>query len=392
MAITINQTPATASLAQSPIVFSLGETGGVLFSSSFQYNADLYYWTGSVNDSGSYQYQMVKYPNQTGTGIFDFSRILNSTLPAPRAANPSNVKFFTADFYSSYISSSNGVANIVTGSRVRSNVYKILDGYALFDENITGSIISKTPYWPMMTDGPATQSFFDDNRGTIGVFAGGAGSTLLPTKIVYSDGATTAELTVTSSINAATSASIGQLPMFPSEAGFPITPVGDSYSLQAFFFSTPISAKLNFVNKCKQKYPNVRIKWKNRFGQYDYFNFDMVSRTGFKTTARTYQPQIGSFQSTTLTYQDYETSNQKYIVDSEQTLQVNTDWVSEDYNDIFKQLLVSEEVYWVQDETNGVLTPITINTESITFKTGVVDKTIQYSFEFLYGKAYKLIL
>jgi hypothetical protein len=118
----------------------------------------------------------------------------------------------------------------------------------------------------------------------------------------------------------------------------------------------------------------------------------MVSKTSFSTEARTYQPQIGSFQAPTLSYQDYETSNQKYIVDSEQGLLVNTDWVSEDYNEIFKQLLVSDEVYWVQDESTGSVTPITINTESITFKTGVVDKVIQYTFEFLYGKAYKLIL
>ena len=334
---------------------------------------------------------MVKYPNASAVGIFDFSRILNSALPAPRAANPSNVKFFTADFYTSFVSSSTGVANIVTGSKVKANVYKILDGYALFDENITGSIQNKTPFWPMMTDGPVTQSFFETNEGVLGVFVGGAGSTILPTKIVYSDGVSVAEIAVTSSINAVTSASIQQLPMFPSEAGFPLTGSRD-YALQAYSSTTPISQKLNFTYKCPQKYPNVRIKWKNRYGQFDYFNFDMVSRTSFKTEQRTYQPQIGSFQAPTLSYQDYETSNQKYIVDSEQGLQVNTDWISEDYNDIFKQLLVSEEVYWVQDESTGSVTPITISTESITFKTGVVDKTIQYGFEFLYGKAYKLIM
>ena len=63
MALTITQNPATASLAQSPIVFTVSESTGVIYSSSFQYNADLYYWTGSKSDSGSYQYQMVKYPN-----------------------------------------------------------------------------------------------------------------------------------------------------------------------------------------------------------------------------------------------------------------------------------------------------------------------------------------
>jgi hypothetical protein len=55
-------------------------------------------------------------------------------------------------------------------------------------------------------------------------------------------------------------------------------------------------------------------------------------------------------------------------------------------------MLVSEEIYWIKDESSTVLTPITIATDSIVFKTGVVDKVIQYSFEFNFGQGYKLIL
>jgi hypothetical protein len=76
MSISIVQTPATCSLAQSPIVFSVNETNGaVLTSSSFSYIADLYYWTGSVYQSGSYDFQLVKYPNTAGNGIFELSNI-----------------------------------------------------------------------------------------------------------------------------------------------------------------------------------------------------------------------------------------------------------------------------------------------------------------------------
>ena len=97
-------------------------------------------------------------------------------------------------------------------------------------------------------------------------------------------------------------------------------------------------------------------------------------------------------QSQTLSYQKYETSNQKYVVDSKQSLTVNTDWIPEEYNDLFKQLLVSEEVYWMRSEADGGLLPITINTQNVLFKTGVVDKVIQYQFDFLFGQGYKLIL
>ena len=64
MAIEILQLPASCSLAQSPIVCAVSESNsGVIASSSFQYIAELYYWTGSVNDSGSLSdFTLAKYP------------------------------------------------------------------------------------------------------------------------------------------------------------------------------------------------------------------------------------------------------------------------------------------------------------------------------------------
>jgi hypothetical protein len=118
----------------------------------------------------------------------------------------------------------------------------------------------------------------------------------------------------------------------------------------------------------------------------------MVNRQSFNTERRVYQPQLGSWQGSTLQYQNYDSSVLNYISDSKQSISVQSDWVSEDYNDIFKQLLVSDEIYWVYDEANGDLRPITISTQSITFKTGVVDKVIQYAFDFNFGQAYKLII
>jgi len=79
-------------------------------------------------------------------------------------------------------------------------------------------------------------------------------------------------------------------------------------------------------------------------------------------------------------------------VDSKQSISVNSYWLSEDYNDILKELLVSDEIYWVYDEANNYVRPLTIATQNIVFKTGVVDHLIQYQFDFNFGQAYKLIL
>jgi hypothetical protein len=123
----------------------------------------------------------------------------------------------------------------------------------------------------------------------------------------------------------------------------------------------------------------------------------MVSREGFQVQTKKYQPQLGTWTGTTLGYNGYDSSVLNYVSDSTQTLSVNTDWINQDYNDILKQLLVSDEIYWVYDEgtdyqNDSLLRPITIKTETIQFKTGAVDKVIQYAFDFDYGQQYKLII
>jgi hypothetical protein len=387
MSISFTQTPATASLAQSPIIFSVAESTPVYTSSSFQYVGELYYWTGSVSNSGSVpDYTIVKYPNTANVGIFDLNRIINSTLTDLAIANSSNVKYFAVDFYYQWLSGS----TYVTGSHVKSNVYKALDGYGIFQEPIGQQLFTSSVYWPLMTDGPVSQSCFDVNRGTSGVYVGNVGATS-PTKVVYTSNLGSADYAVSG--NASSSAQIATYPIGPSQSGFPLSTIGlEWFGVQAYNGSSPLGTSIRYDLTCQQKYPNVRIKWKNRYGQFDYLNFNMISKQSFETERRTYQPQLGTWESSTLSYQPYDTGNQAYIVDSKQAIQVNTNWLPETYNDILKQLLVSDEIYWVYDETTNSVRPLTIVTQNIVFKTGVVDKLIQYQFDFQYGQPYKLIM
>lgn len=387
MALSITQTPPLLNLAQSPIAFTLNETGNVITSSSFQYVLDLYYWSGALTNSGSSaNYTLVKYPNETNRGIFDVSRILNSTLTDLLEANPSNVKYFAVDGYYQWF---NGTT-YVTGSHIRSSTYKYIDGYSLFQEPISQSIWEKTPHWPLMTDGPATQSSFDFNEGFAGVYVGDYGSGSVPNYIVYSSVYGTYNYPI--SATTATSGQIDQYPIGQSETGFPFTGSLNYFTVQAYNNTTPIGQSIKYELTCNQKYPNIRIKWKNRYGQFDYFNFNMVNRQTFNVNRSVYQPQIGTWGGTSLTYNDYDSNNLNYLVDAAESISVNTDYVDEAYNDIFKQLLVSDEIYWVYDEPNDLVRPITIKTNSVTFKTGVVDKVIQYAFDFDYGQTYKLII
>jgi len=118
----------------------------------------------------------------------------------------------------------------------------------------------------------------------------------------------------------------------------------------------------------------------------------MVNKQSLQTEKKTYQPQLGTWESSTLSYAKPDSGVLNYIVDSKQAIQVNSFWMSESYNDILKELMVSDEIYWVYDEANNYVRPLTMQTSNIVFKTGVVDKLIQYQFDFDYGQAYKLII
>jgi hypothetical protein len=314
------------------------------------------------------------------------NRIINSTLTPLAIANTSSVSYFAVDFYYQWLSGS----TYVTGSRTRSQTYKALDGYGIFQEPIGQNITSASIYWPLMTDGPATQSAFIDNTGIAGIYTGLAGGAQ-PTKIIYTSNLGTADYNVSSSLSS--SGQIYQYPIGPAQSGFPLSTSGMTYfTTQAYSGSTALGQSILYNIDCIQKYPNVRIKWKNRYGQFDYFNFYMVNKQSFETERKTYQPQLGTYESSTLSYQNYDSSNLNYIADSKQSISVNTFWLNDAYNDIFKQLLVSDEIYWITNEATNALKPVTIATQNILFKTGVVDKLIQYQFDFNFGQSYKLIM
>lgn len=388
MSLSIVQTPAVTNLAQSPIVFSVNESNGALIgSSSFQYYCDLYYWTGSLFQSGSsLDYTLVKYPNESKNGIFELSNILNSSLRDLAQQNPSNVEYFACDFYTSYF---NGTT-YVTGSHLKSSTYSVLDGYGIFPESIGQPIYNKSPYWPLMTDGPVSQSAFISNYGSGSIYVNNAGESL-PDRIVFNSNLGLVEYFVSQSTN--TTTSVSHFPQYPSQLGFPLSTTNlQWYTIQPFDGVIPLGDKIRFNIECNQKYPNVRIKWKNRYGQFDFYNFNMVNRQSFNTTRKTYQPQLGSWQSTSLGYNRYDSATLNYIVDSKQAISVNTNWLDDDYNELLKQLLVSDEIYWVTNEATDEVKPLTIATQNIVFKTGVVDKLVQYQFDFNFGQNYKLII
>ena len=413
MAITFLQTSGQVDFSQSPMVFAVSESNAEAYtSSSMQFVMELKYWQGNrlTGEPDEANYTLQKFPNPSGSGIFDVSRIVTSLFTEPRAANSSSIYNFSVESYIQYQTSPS--SSFFTGSHLSVTPGQSIDGYQLFQDPVQGAgaaaIYNSTPFWPMMTDGPVSQSYFAENYGRMSIWTGQpVSSNYIATGIIYSSSFAGEDNNIIIPITSSQESTecVYTFPISPLEPDWPLDSNPNNIGNFEIFLvsgstnydgSNKIGNSLHFDLECTKKYPNVRIKWKNRFGQWDYFNFNLVSRETFNTERSRYQPQIGTWADRTLTYNDYDSAIQNYITDSTLKLSVNTDYVNEDYNEIFKQLIVSDEIYWVYEEGSELnntekLKPLAIDSSTFNLKTGVVDKLIQYQFTFTQGQGYKLI-
>lgn len=415
MSITIIQKPSDIQPAQSPIVFSVVTSGSQAYTASeFQYTANLYIWDGSPSNSGSYLYQARKYPNATGSGIFDFSRMINSTLTDLAATNVSNIKYYRVDFGyqyysgSTYVTQSSGLTPVTCSAN--GTLLKAYDGYSIFPNDINDSLYNQDVAWPIMSDAySVTQSVTVDDKSGFGInyphglpIWVGPSDNALPTAIScsvnYSNGTTAgAVYNITALTNLTnTSSSIAHLPSAPGDTNWstywPANNDMIAYRFTAYTGSTQLGQPFNFVVDCAYYYEPVRIAFKNRYGQFDFLNFYKRHNETFNTDQRIYQPQLGTWGAQSLEYNQFQTRQQRYIVDATETLECNTNWLEQGWNNLMKQMMVSDEIYWMYDQSSNLVKPLTIQTNSLQFKTHVNNKLIQYAITFDIGQPYKLLL
>ena len=438
MSITVLQKPSEIQPAQSPIVFSVITSGSNDYTASgFQYTANLYVWGNSFTtepsypNSGSYLYQTRKYPNASGSGIFDFGKLINSALKDLASENQSNIKYYAVDFGWQYESGSTYVTQSGELTRVSCSVdgwpLVAYDGYALFPDSINESLISQSAIFPVMTDAYlVTQSIIETDVSSFGNFAsvtsgqssGSHGISIWRGQNSAYTASYTIQLTASYTNGTKASGSTSISNFNPTSSFFPRTFVGHygfcpkdpgwtsrfsgvpTASVDSYVFNIVSSAgvnlaTLNYKVVCPHYYTPVRVAFKNRYGQFDFINFYKRHNETFNTEQRVYQPQLGTWEASTLSYNQFQTRTQRYIVDASEVLECNTDWLEEGWNVLMKQLLVSDEIYWMYDQTdpeNVLVKPLTIQTNSLQFKTHVNNKLIQYTITFDIGQPYKLIL
>jgi hypothetical protein len=141
--------------------------------------------------------------------------------------------------------------------------------------------------------------------------------------------------------------------------------------------TTSETVNITVKSSCEPKYtPNV-VSFINKFGATQEITF-------FKKSVITTNVKSENFKSNTmdLSSLSYNISSAQYSsfnTQAKESISMNTGFVNEEYSDVIRQLMLSENVWVVM---NGQTLPITPKTKSAIYKTIVNDKLINHTIEF----------
>jgi hypothetical protein len=128
-------------------------------------------------------------------------------------------------------------------------------------------------------------------------------------------------------------------------------------------------------------YDPIRVTFVNKYGALQDLWFDKKSMNSINVESNDYKASVMDFSSTPT----YDTSaHQNRVLDlvGKESITMNTGYIDESFNEVFRQLMLSEQVWMtILTDTEEVL-PLRPRTQSLQFKTRTNDKLVNYTVEF----------
>jgi len=130
--------------------------------------------------------------------------------------------------------------------------------------------------------------------------------------------------------------------------------------------------KVENIEECK--YNPYKVTFVNKFGVLQDLWFFKRSNLSLQTKEESYKANIVTDGTYSINSRQKTVFNKTGV----EKLQLNTGFYPESYNEIFRQLTLSEEV-WINYDGNTL--PITVLSSSLNYKTRVNDKLINYTID-----------
>jgi len=112
-----------------------------------------------------------------------------------------------------------------------------------------------------------------------------------------------------------------------------------------------IPVRYNIVDVCT-KYESYRIHFLNKLGGFDSFTFDLLSRENNTIERKKYRRNLGAYSGATYVYNDLQRSNIIYDTQVNETMVLNSNWITDAEAVWLEELLSSPITY--MESANGI--------------------------------------
>jgi hypothetical protein len=129
------------------------------------------------------------------------------------------------------------------------------------------------------------------------------------------------------------------------------------------------------------KYPDRKVTFVNKLGAFQDVYFFAKEIESINTVSEQYKANLMNFTNLTYSGHQYQSFNQQ----GRESITLNTGFVSEDYNEVLKEMMLSEYVWLTKTDDTTFVYPVIPKTNSLTYKTSLNDKLVDYTIDFDYA-------
>jgi hypothetical protein len=171
----------------------------------------------------------------------------------------------------------------------------------------------------------------------------------------------------------------------------------DWYKLQLLDTFENVIDERKFYPTCEVKYTPIQLAYISKYGTWNYATFFKRSEETIDKTSQEYRTITGKVTDGEYGYSLHNPMYKKYNTNAKRRLTINSGFVDEGFKEVMEQILLSEYVLVVANSTvtkdgstytytatNGTIAA-NVSTNSLTKKTKVNDKLIEYILDLEYA-------
>lgn len=361
MAVVYNEQPTDRTGALSPLIYQVYDAANV-GNAGFYYEFEVYVWSGTTSFPVTPVATINRKPDAYGSnrGWIDIREIVQQEIARDIIFSGNYQPNINGGVKRVGVKC-RGVWDASSGSQVSSNVQLVTAGYNYTYQGLNADYSSKDVYTDRSTIYITEQTeefYLWFNASTVTSIDVGA----------YSE-----------TINAVTDSNeeIQGIDIVQLMSNASLTGTDSTIS----FAGAGVDISLKYI--CQSRWNEVLIHFLNRYGVYESYVFNALSKKTTQFENETYNQPIYKTSDLTAAWDTGVGVTTSFVEQSKTQMIVNTDYILEEDNDVIEQIIISRNCLTLD---NSNLLSLRCTDKALQRKTRVNDKLIQYTLTFEYNQ------